>query len=181
VASTKDHSHTAAVSTVSLTVNGTVDISKVNKWLASILWPNQDEKDQVLRAMLENSDMDGISDGAKTQSDHVKESTVKPTHQQIFRIKGILSVRHAPESDEMLNLSSNNELIDADGVDRRRFIVQAVHDLWDIHPSSSIDLQWNSAEDRCSKLIVIGRYLQVSELQDGFEACRVPELPCAPD
>jgi G3E family GTPase len=43
------HRHTSEVSTVALTADGPVDWRKVNVWLASILWPNQDEQEKVLR------------------------------------------------------------------------------------------------------------------------------------
>ena len=43
------HSHTSAVATVALVQDSSVDLSCINKWLASILWPNQDEQDKVLR------------------------------------------------------------------------------------------------------------------------------------
>ena len=47
------HTHTSAVTTVALVASGSVDLSMINRWLASILWPNQDEQDKVLRARLE--------------------------------------------------------------------------------------------------------------------------------
>jgi hypothetical protein len=51
------HSHTSAVATVALVQDGSVDLSRINKWLASILWPNQDKQDNVLRAQLEKESM----------------------------------------------------------------------------------------------------------------------------
>ena len=49
------HTHTSAVGTVALVKEGSVDLTLVNRWLASILWPNQDEQDRVLRARIEEN------------------------------------------------------------------------------------------------------------------------------
>jgi hypothetical protein len=63
-----------------------------------------------------------------------------------------------------------------DGRDGRRFIVQAVHDLWDVLPASA-DLCWdnNAAREgtRCCKVIVIGKWLDEALLQLGFGDCFV--------
>jgi G3E family GTPase len=165
---TTHHTHTAAVSTVSLHIDGTVDIDKVNQWLASILWPNQDQLDRVLRARLEQ-------DTAAAGSHH--DANKATDQQQIFRLKGILSVRHAVNSDELLdaNGEQQQQYVDAEtAIDRRRYIVQGVHDLWDIHATTSTDLQWNDEEEeRSCQLIIIGRHLKAAELQDSFDACRI--------
>jgi G3E family GTPase len=150
------HSHTSAVGTVALVQNGSVDFSRMNKWLASILWPNQDEPDKVLRARLEQESV-AISSPS--------------LEMQIFRIKGILSVSHT-------DLNADDEpYLDQDGLDSRRYIVQAVHDLWEIHPASD-DLQWDRPLDgqdelpvRSCKLIFIGRFLKAEDLRTGFESC----------
>ena len=90
---------------------------------------------------------------------------------QLFRIKGILSIRHA-------NVDADDDpYVDETGLDARRYIVQAVHDLWEIHPASD-DLQWDRLLDgedtlpaRTCKLVVIGRFLQEEELRTGFRSC----------
>jgi G3E family GTPase len=66
--------------------------------------------------------------------------------------------------------ASHDDFVDSNGVDTRRFIVQAVYDTWEIHPASH-DLQWTKEEVRSSKLVVIGRYLQEESLRTGFSAC----------
>ena len=140
------HSHTSAVGTVALVEQGSVELSLVNMWLATILWPNQDEEDAIMRARVEE--------------DFVPEQ--EPSEEmKLFRIKGILSC-HAQDEDK--------EYVNDDGLDTRRFIVQAVHDLWEIHPASD-DLQWNQDETRTCKLVLIGRYLRQDDLRAGFKSC----------
>lgn len=166
----EEHIHTAAVSTTSLVVQGTVDLDKVHHWLASILWPNQDEQDEVLRARLEGN---AAENGTSNHYDRTQLSD----EQRIFRLKGILSVRHAQDSDEVLNNKNDSDhctFVDAaTAIDRRRFIVQGVHDLWDIHATRSADFAWKDDDERCCRLIVIGRHLQAKGLQEGFDACRI--------
>lgn len=142
------HVHTSAVGTVALVEQGSVDLSLVNKWLASILWPNQDEDDAILRARLEE--------------DFVPEQETY-NEMKLFRIKGILSC-HAQDED--------SQYVDDSGLDTRRFIVQAVHDLWEIHPASD-DLQWDPGEARTCKLVLIGRFLRQDDLRAGFKSCFV--------
>lgn len=149
------HRHTSAVSTVALTADGPVDWRKVNVWLASILWPNQDEQEKVLRERLDHSSVAAA----------FAKRSLDDTTQQIFRIKGVVGVTNADIDD-----SSDDDFVDSTGVDTRRFIVQAVHDTWEIHPASH-DLRWTKKEVRSSKLVVIGRYLQEESLRTGFNAC----------
>ncbi len=65
-----------------------------------------------------------------------------------------------------------------DGWGGRRFIVQAVHDLWDILLASA-DLCWDNNATRegtrcCKQVIVIGKWLDKALLQVGFGDCFVP-------
>lgn len=169
------HSHTKHVSTTCIKLYEPVDMEKIHHWLASILWPNQDEKDHVLRALVENYEQ-STHEIERTATDKVSPNDLsrpETTAQAIFRIKGILDVRH-PARDYNEDHKGNDDgltlaFADEDGRDRRKYIVQAVHDLWDVFPSSS---EWeNEEEERCSKLIVIGRYLNFEELQRGFDSC----------
>ena len=165
-ASTEKHKHTSAVSTVALHLKGSVCPKRINAWLASLLWPNQDEDNAVLRARLESPDFDTTAHQATKAQDAT----------QLFRIKGIISVSH----DEADRKDQDNErFVNEDGLDVRRFIVQAVHDLWEIHPAGT-ELQWDRplsdgsiASERACKLIFIGRNLRPDELQTGFEQCFV--------
>ena len=98
--------------------------------------------------------------------------------QQIFRIKGILSIQHGPDDDDNSNDDDDKEedrwTHPGTRIDRRRFIVQAVHDLWDIYPASGgPDAVWDDKDPRTSQLVVIGRHLQGAALQRAFEACRM--------
>ena len=149
------HKHTGAISTIALSHSGSVDSSKMNAWLAEVLWPNQDADDKVLRAMLE-------------KPNEATHALPQDNKQRIYRIKGILSVLHDGVDD-----SDDERYKTPDKLDTRRHIVQAVHDLWDIHAASD-GLQWGSDEERTCKLVVIGRHLQKDVLQQGFRACFPP-------
>jgi len=168
------HRHTNAVGTVALFGCGSVDLHTVHSWLASILWPNQDESDRILRARLEASHLEHAEiKGQNTEDDANSKS------QLIYRVKGILSVRHAIDNMGKIIPASNDWVDDGivagvvdsiDGLDQRRFILQSVHDLWDVFPASE-NLNWETTETRCCKVIVIGKHLDRGELQDGFTAC----------
>lgn len=149
------HKHTRAVGTITLNHGGSVDAKKLNAWLASLLWPNQDEHDKVLRARLESNAPapSHVTAGAK--------STM-----ELFRIKGVLSVKHSRLVEE------DKPFVGDDGIDNRRFIVQGVYDTWEIHPASA-NLRWEADEDRSCKLIIIGRCLDGEKLQSGFQSCCV--------
>jgi len=137
-----------------------VELARMNSWLASILWPNQDEKNSVLKARLEEEDTESL-----------KGPPQLTTEMQIFRVKGILSVQHQSVETE------DEEFVDESGVDVRRYIVQAVNDLWDIHPASE-DLRWDRstisdtiASERSCKVVVIGKNLNEDLLKDRFQSC----------
>ncbi|CAJ1949831.1 unnamed protein product [Cylindrotheca closterium] len=145
------HRHTAGVSTIALHQHGSVDLSRLNKWLAHVLWPNQDAEDTVLTAMLHSSS------APKPKQDN---ETV------IFRCKGIVSVKGNLDGDEDDKVHYDTST----GLDKRRFIVQAVHDLWEVHPASA-ELKWGDQEERDCKLIVIGKNLNEPDLRRGFRSC----------
>ena len=156
----RQHHHTSNIRTLALVKTGSIDLQKMNKWLASLLWPNQDEHDKVLRARLENS-------SAKKNA----HQSMTSNEMHLFRIKGILSIYHVDVMEE------DRDFVDDNGVDIRRYIVQAVNDLWEIHPGSRC-LQWDqivegesAPEGRCCKLILIGRFLQDEQLTKCFESC----------
>jgi G3E family GTPase len=160
----EDHSHTAAVGTVTVSISGSVDLEKVNLWLASILWPNQDEKEHILRAQMESG----------REAHDVVPQALK-TSQQIFRLKGILSVGKIL-SNKLVDDSLTDQSAPADDnvfADHRRFIVQGVYDLWDIHPCTTADLFWKDGEARVSKIIIIGCNLEVFALQNSFNECKL--------
>ncbi|KAL7530115.1 hypothetical protein ACHAXR_003316, partial [Thalassiosira sp. AJA248-18] len=178
--SSDGHQHTSAVGTIALFGRGSVDLHKINSWLASILWPDQDESDKVLRARLEEDLLSQKVEGKNAKgalSNIYNPSSSEKGKQKIYRIKGILSVGHAV--DEMGETIPNDWVDDGlaaglvspdDLLDRRRFIVQAVNDLWDVHPASQ-NLCWDANETRCCKIVVIGRWLDESHLQEGFRDC----------
>lgn len=149
------HRHSAGVTTISLIEAGSINLQKLNQWLAQILWPNQDAEDKVLRAYLQ----------ARARDPETSAHNSNTHEQEIFRIKGILSVVHhdATEGDKA-------GYVGADNLDSRRFIIQAVHDLWDVHAASD-GLQWSTHEVRICKLVIIGKSLDHHGLKTGFRAC----------
>jgi G3E family GTPase len=173
------HKHTDAVGTIALFGVGSVDLQKVNSWLASVLWPDQDEKDKVLRARLEND----IAHGSSNNSQNDKSYSTRREKQQVYRIKGILSVCHPLDSHGKVTPGSNDWVDDGlssgavrleDGLDQRRYIAQAVNDLWDIVPASD-NLHWNQNDTRCCKIVVIGKWLDEVKLKQQFESCFAKE------
>ena len=58
--------------------------------------------------------------------------------------------------------------------DGRKHVVQAVHDLFEVVPSSS---SWAEGETRTCSLVVIGRHLNQRRITKGFEGCRVASRP----
>jgi len=83
------------------------------------------------------------------------------------------------DDDDNNNNNNSNNHCDSDddaivSLDQRRFIIQAVHDLWDIQPVTSNNLNWGSDEERTGKIVVIGKFLQEDNLRAGFEACFLP-------
>lgn len=155
------HKHTESITTIALHETGSVDLAKLNAWLAEILWPNQDETDQVLTAMLHNSTNDSNNQKLKGNG----------SVQQLFRIKGIVSAFYDENwDDSKLDNDDSKYRLGDTGLDRRRFILQAVHDLWEVYPASD-DLMFEPEEDRMCKVVVIGKYLQETELRSGFQKC----------
>jgi G3E family GTPase len=169
------HRHTDAVTTLALHKSGSVSLTKLNAWLADILWPHQDESNQVLTALLHDP----------SKKDEFMSKQNKTQAQKIFRIKGIVSVVHdvehlldATEVDKYTTpvaavagtgtATKNNPLL----LDRRRYIIQAVHDLWEVHPASD-NLQFEEDDDRDGKMVVIGKHLPKHRLEHGFQACFV--------
>lgn len=156
------HRHTSAISTIALFQIGSVDLHRLNSWLASILWPDQDEKDSVLRARLEQI------------TDHTDIKIIAPKstndRQIIYRIKGVISVSHSSMSGSWID-REHAEFIDTETqLDKRRYIVQAVNDLWDVTPAGD-ELHWKEGETRCCKIVVIGKRLDEDLLRRNFEEC----------
>jgi G3E family GTPase len=147
------HRHTSGITTMALTETGNLDWKKVNQWFASTLWPNQDASNATLKALIEDDNADHQS---LSQND---------ASQRIFRMKGILSVRQSEGSDTYEESYADEKMLDC-----RRFILQSVHDLWDLYPASD-ELMWQPNEERTSKVVVIGKNLDEQSLREGFRAC----------
>ena len=168
----RPHRHTKAVATVALVEQGSVNLRKLHAWLADILWPNQDQPDSVLRKLIEMPNEKDEVASAHIHNDETRQQ------QQIYRMKGILSVRHEPPGFERVGSEQgewyDDTYIDKEtGMDSRRYIVQAVHDLWDIQPEKEKHGEAALADDERAfcKLVVIGRYLDEAGLQCGLQSC----------
>jgi len=165
------HSHTSSVKTITLVYpNQSINLKQMHSWLATILWPDQDKNDSELRWILEDP---------ASNPNYNKKSKPQPKSMRIFRMKGILSVCHSNPSDLVLQgvLASNDmPFIDPiSGWDKRRHIVQVVHDLWEIHPASK-NLCWDSeshADIHGCKLVLIGQWLNRKLITEGFEQCLI--------
>ena len=160
------HKHTTTISTIALKEVGSVNLTKLNAWLADILWPNQDENDEVLTAMLYNNNNNNENENDENKkeinNDQQEQSSGdnrNKNHQQIFRIKGIVSAFYNEDvnldldgrgtGEDQGNSTNKNEKYHdvSTGLDQRRFIVQACHDLWEVHPASD-DLMFQPEEER---------------------------------
>jgi len=112
-------------------------------------------------------------------NDEIKKGhhvTEESTTMRIFRMKGILSIRQdnanedEDEDENEENDTPNNDFIDAaTKCDKRKYILQAVHDLWDVYPTTSET--FGDTEPRSCKVVVIGKRLDREELQVGFDKC----------
>ncbi len=155
------HKHTEAIKSLAFQQNGSLSLSKLNAWLAEILWPQQDESDKVLTSLLHDpSKIEAFSENRKEVM-------------QIYRIKGIVSVTHdASHVLEDHEKQTYTVPVQDRWLDRRRYIVQAVHDLWEVHPGSD-NLLFEQDEDRVGKIVIIGKYLPKEKLEHGFRSCFV--------
>ena len=185
------------VSTITVTVRGMVHLSQVHAYLATLLWPNQDVAEHVLRARMEQKQQQPYP-GEQPPSTATNDETVQQQQQEIFRIKGILSVGMIKDGTTTIDNGDNegdddDEIyltrVDQDGLiysDIRRYIVQGVYDLWDIQACRHDDLFWTVRDDknhttttvipvgeRISQLILIGRNLDKPALQRGFQNCQI--------
>eukprot|EP00563_Minutocellus_polymorphus_P013729 CAMPEP_0181056008 /NCGR_PEP_ID=MMETSP1070-20121207/19495_1 /TAXON_ID=265543 /ORGANISM="Minutocellus polymorphus, Strain NH13" /LENGTH=529 /DNA_ID=CAMNT_0023135341 /DNA_START=81 /DNA_END=1670 /DNA_ORIENTATION=+ len=170
-----EHRHTSSVSTTALIQRGSVNLQRIHTWLAYLLWPDQDEDDAVLTARLQQLMQQDQETGVTLGSTTGTSNNMASNEMRIFRIKGILSVQHPcddssmPLDDEELDNTNGNHM-DSNGLDDRRYIVQGVNDLWEIHPGSD-SLRYTDGEERICKLIFIGRCLDRAKLLAGFEKC----------
>ena len=181
------HIHTSSISTVVLIEYGSISLQKIHSWLAKLLWPNQDQPNKVLMNELDQlgkvetlqkiiDNQEGLGEVQQNQKQETKTSGGESV-QNIFRIKGIISVQHNSNDNDDFSLD-DEKYLDENGIDKRRYIVQAVNDLWDIHPASdslsfdeSKTSDSNDVNNRICKVVVIGRNLNETVLKNGFQSC----------
>lgn len=159
------HTHTNAISTIALIERGSVSLKRLHIWLASILWPDQDKDDSILKEELLELERLGKITTPELMERRRREETMGKM--LIFRMKGVLSV-HLDDFDDVDDTARNQ--IDGDGFDERKYILQAVNDLWDIKSSS---MDWSPNEERICKIVLIGRNLDRSSLSAEFMKCFV--------
>jgi G3E family GTPase len=150
------HGHSSTIKTVVLTHEGSAYLPKLHSWLATILWPDQD-KPSTLSTYFE----------AKEQSVAVAD---KDDYMKIFRIKGVLSIKFHITTDFGQFHEEDLVHIHEGRVDKRRYIVQAVNDVWDIQPAST-DLCWENDCVRLCTIVIIGRFLDEKILRTGYLSC----------
>ena len=165
------HSHTSSVQTITLVyLNRSVNLKRMHTWLATLLWPNQDRSDEELRWL--------IGDQNQIQEEKRKQYNSKSKTMTIFRMKGILSVCHTNlhelRQNDMLEDDEWQHIDSESGLDKRRYILQAVHDLWEIHAGST-NLCWDGpyAKDRGCKLVLIGQWIDKKSIVNAFEKCLI--------
>ena len=172
-----DHKHTNTITSITLMEYASVSLPKINTWLATICWPDQDKDDAILTAQLKQLEQSNQITSTKIQQEQHQQAMKR---MQIFRIKGILSIVKNENNDDIdidLDLDQqqhhDNDKKDVQLLlEPRRYIVQAVHDIWDVYPSQNQTLLWNDdTEKRCCKMVIIGRCLDRKALTQGFHSC----------
>jgi G3E family GTPase len=159
------HSHTNAITTIALIEKGSICLKRMNSWLASVLWPDQDKEDSVLTAELK--ELEKISQITTPELVERRRREETQGKMLIFRIKGVLSAHHLDLSEVE---DEDKFSVEMNGLDRRKHIVQAVNDLWEINPLHSSE-DWHKDEERICKIVLIGRNLNENILSAGFREC----------
>jgi len=145
------HKHTTSknVSTITLYSKGTVLSRKIHSWLATILWPNQDELNSKL-----NLNLNKMHDSRQSRyDDH---------GMYVYRIKGIVSMINDNDDDNDDDDAAATSSIE------EKCIVQAIDDTWEIY---NMEEGWREEEERVCQIIVIGRCLEDDVLEQGFLDC----------
>jgi G3E family GTPase len=155
-----NHIHTNAITTIALINKGSVDLRQMNTWLASILWPDQDKDDKILKAQLD--ELERLNEITTSELTEQRRNNELTNMMHVFRIKGILSIgKHGSDTET----TDDTEILDG-----RKYIVQAVNDLWEIQPSNNSE-SWRDNDERKCKLVIIGRNLNSEQLLSGFHSC----------
>ena len=143
VLSSVANKHSASMlTTFSAVFPGQINIRKMNSYLDAILYSNGDNSDEKISAH-------ELKEASERSIVPPSTSTSENGLMHIYRMKGMLHVK-------------NNDNL---------FILQAVHDIFDIQPSTT---EVGSADDNSNglnKIIVIGRHLDNVALMRNFESC----------
>lgn len=133
---TSSHSHHSNVKTVTLVSREPIDLPAFNQWLGETIWMEPDDDSD--EEMSGETNSEGHGPGIASTSESVPESNVSKRVPQIFRMKGIVSVVN----------------------DDRKYILQAVNDLFECEPlQDNKEGFWSKDEERVTRVVVIGRFL----------------------
>lgn len=142
------HDHTITSTILEGLPNSThqVSLPLLEKWLQELLWTDiYDDADGKVKSMDTVLANSSTLNGGDAVSDDTAAATSKG--QEIFRMKACLSVQ---------------------GSEEKQFVqvVQQMYDLFTGEP-------WSAEEERASRVVVIGRHLDVPRLEEGFAKCFV--------
>lgn len=146
--------HLGYVGSVSLFIEGVVDVGKLERWLGSLLWG----ADGVVGGALlvaEDDEAGGV--------DHA-DGEYGAGPQQIFRVKGIVSAggENAAEEDDA-------DVVDEDKyVSPKKYILQGVNDVFECFP---VEQEWGASAKRRSDVVFIGGKLDKETLEEGLRNC----------
>ena len=141
--------HSKGVRTVSFVEATPFELSKFENWLGTLLWEEEEEEEEE-EAEAENDNENNTNDDCcdennddnNNNSVDIISNASKPKR-EFFRIKGVLNVKD----------------------DSNRYVVQAVHELFDVSPSG----QWPENETRLTRMVFIGRGLDRTQLIKSFK------------
>lgn len=147
------HDHT--ITTYILESDKAVSLVKIKTWLADLLWKYETADD------IQNNDNE-VASYPPSSSLSLLQSLISSLSQpsttslypftninkemEIFRMKGILSINGENEP----------------------YFLQGVQQLFDIQPSMS---RWDVGKKKTTRIVVIGRFLNIEILQKGFFSC----------
>jgi G3E family GTPase len=134
---THSHSNHSNVKTITLVSKAPIDLATFNQWLGETIWVEPDDDSDEEMSGEPTSEGHDLSTSS-SPSGSEPESIVSKRVPQIFRMKGIVSVIN----------------------DDRKYILQAVNDLFECEPlQDEKEGFWSKDEERVTRIVVIGRFL----------------------
>jgi G3E family GTPase len=138
--------HSASMLTThAVNLPGRIHQGRLELFLDSILFGNGDIGAQTMHDVA----TEGKSDKRKIDQMEIDNDNGDEAPMKIYRMKGVL---HIEEKENV-------------------YIMQAVHDIFDVQPSSHIIGSAQDTTNNLNKIIVIGRNLDVDRINEGFVKC----------